>query len=576
MGGHRRAGRGHRRGGAPRGRVRAHGDALARPLAGQFPLRDAGRRVRPADRPHRGLLARRVPPGLRRRPGSLRDGQRGDRRRRLRAPPQGAAEGDRDPGDQGPSQAGHGRGLRTGRARSAHGARGGRPLLRRRPPGGGRAALSGGIFRARGAPGTVRLDGHHGQDQARWRGRRDAQRHPALPPRRRHLPPRAGEDEPHPALRGAGGRDVRQGQDRRLPPPLHRRGGHGGGRHPGAARHGLPDVHLPRARPGHRPRHPAGGRDGRALRARGRLLGRPRRLHAPLRPRAALPRRVRDRGRQPSAVRRRGPGRRLHRLGGRDPLDDGRRRHQPGHLRRDHEPGRALEAPGGVPDHQQPVRDGHRPPPPLGGHRPLAQVRGLRRARHAMRRHGRAGRARGGDQGAGLRPRGAKAPAGGGRDLPLPRALHGRPRGVPHQGGGGGVARARPDRHLLQAHGGAGRDETGGRGGHRQAGRGHRGRGREVRRPVPLPGPRLPLRRRVRVLRRRARLVDGGRALPRGAPRRARARGGPGSARAGRAGRGLRLRGRRGGPQPPQPEGRGGEGEGEPASDEPEAEGGAD
>ncbi len=74
---------------------------------------------------------------------------------------------------------------------------------------------------------------------------------------------------------------------------------------------------------------------------------------------------------------------------------------------------------------------------------------------------------------------------------------------------------------------------------------------------VALPRPRLPLRRRVRVLRRRARLVDRGRALSRGAPRRARARGRPASARAGRAGRGLRVRGRRRGAQPPQPQGRG-------------------
>ena len=43
------------------------------------------------------------------------------------------------------------------------------------------------------------------------------------------------------------------------------------------------------------------------------------------------------------------------------------------------------------------------------------------------------------------------APARGGRDLPLPRPLDGRPRGVPLQGRGGGVARARPARHLPQA-----------------------------------------------------------------------------------------------------------------------------
>ena len=38
-----------------------------------------------------------------------------------------------------------------------------------------------------------------------------------------------------------------------------------------------------------------------------------------------------------------------------------------------------------------------------------------------------------------------------GRHLPLPRALDGRPRGVPHQGAGRGVAQARPDHDLRGA-----------------------------------------------------------------------------------------------------------------------------
>src|SRR3954447_26181592 len=42
-----------------------------------------------------------------------------------------------------------------------------------------------------------------------------------------------------------------------FPPPAHRRGGRHSGRHPGHARHGLPDVHLPRARSGDRPGHAA-------------------------------------------------------------------------------------------------------------------------------------------------------------------------------------------------------------------------------------------------------------------------------------------------------------------------------
>ena len=50
-----------------------------------------------------------------------------------------------------------------------------------------------------------------------------------------------------------------------------------------------------------------------------------------------------------------------------------------------------------------------------------------------------------------VRARGAQAAARRGRDLPLPRPLDGRPRGVPLQGGGRGVARARPDPGLRQA-----------------------------------------------------------------------------------------------------------------------------
>ena len=84
----------------------------------------------------------------------------------------------------------------------------------------------------------------------------------------------------------------------------------------------------------------------------------------------------------------------------------------------------------------------------------------------------------------GVRERGAgegahrpQAPARGGRDLPLPRPLDGRPRGVPLQGRGGGVARARPAGHLPQAADRRGRAE---RGGHREAGR----RGDEGGRPA--------------------------------------------------------------------------------------------
>ena len=60
-------------------------------------------------------------------------------------------------------------------------------------------------------------------------------------------------------------------------------------------------------------------------------------------------------------------------------------------------------------------------------------------------------------RGRALRARGAQAAARRGRDVPLPRPLDGRPRGVPHEGGGRGVAQARPDRDLRQAARGRGR-----------------------------------------------------------------------------------------------------------------------
>ena len=50
----------------------------------------------------------------------------------------------------------------------------------------------------------------------------------------------------------------------------------------------------------------------------------------------------------------------------------------------------------------------------------------------------------------GARARGAPAAAGRGRHLPLPRPLDGRPRGLPHQGGGRRVARARPDPRVRR------------------------------------------------------------------------------------------------------------------------------
>src|SRR5207247_454739 len=54
---------------------------------------------------------------------------------------------------------------------------------------------------------------------------------------------------PDPPLRGEGGGGLRPGQGRRVPPPLHRRGGGRGRRHLGPPRRRLRDLRLPRSRP---------------------------------------------------------------------------------------------------------------------------------------------------------------------------------------------------------------------------------------------------------------------------------------------------------------------------------------
>src|SRR5439155_1237571 len=80
----------------------------------------------------------------------------------------------------------------------------------------------------------------------------------------------------------------------------------------------------------------------------------------------------------------------------------------------------------------------------FGGDRPAGERRGTGRAGHELRRHGRAGHPRGAQLGGGARAHRAPAGAGGGDHVPLSRPLDGRSRAVPHQGGGGAVARARP------------------------------------------------------------------------------------------------------------------------------------
>ena len=242
--------------------------------------------------------------------------------------------------------------------------------------------------------------------------------------------------------------------------------------------------------------------------------------------RAALPRRLRDRRRQPAALRRRGARRRLHRDRRRDPLDDGRRRHQPGHVRRDHEPRRALEAAGRVPDHQQPVRDGHRPPPPLGRDRPVAA------SPRASACRARAATA----WTCWTCTRWSTEALRCAREERKPQLVE----AVTYRFRGHSMADPEEYRTKEEVEEWRGRDpiaafakrlvdegvidEEGRRGDRREGDRG-RGRGGEVRRRVALPRPRLALRRRLRLLGDGARLVDRGRALARGAPRRARARG---------------------------------------------------
>ena len=82
--------------------------------------------------------------------------------------------------------------------------------------------------------------------------------------------------------------------------------------------------------------------------------------------------------------------------------------------------------------------------------RPLEEGRVPRRARRARRRHGRARGARVRRRAPAPGARGSPADAGRGAHLPLPRPLGRRPGGLPHQGGGPAVARARPDRALRE------------------------------------------------------------------------------------------------------------------------------
>ena len=141
---------------------------------------------------------------------------------------------------------------------------------------------------------------------------------------------------------------------------------------------------------------------------------------------------------------------RLHGHRRRHRLHVRRRRLEHRQLRRDDEPGGALEPAGRLHPREQPLRDGDRGRAPLRGHRLLEEGRGPRGARDPRRRHGRARDARDRRRAPADRPRGAPADDGRGVHLPLPRPLGGRPRGLPDQGGGRGVAQEGPDRDLRR------------------------------------------------------------------------------------------------------------------------------
>ena len=196
---------------------------------------------------------------------------------------------------------------------------------------------------------------------------------------------------------------------------------------------------------------------------------------------------------------------------GRDAVHVRRRRLQPGHVRRDAQPRRAVEAAGRLHGHQQPVRHGHRARAPLGRHRPARKrgegfgVPGMRCDGMDVARHLRGHDAR--------RSRSAREE----RRPVLVEAITYRFRGhsmadpeeyrtkeqVER------VARARParrpSRDRLVDEGVLDEDE---REQHRRGGGRARRRGRRVRRRArPHPGARVAVRRRLRARRPGPRLV---------------------------------------------------------------------
>ena len=181
-------------------------------------------------------------------------------------------------------------------------------------------------------------------------------------------------------------------EDRRLPAPVDRRGGDDRRQRAGAARQRLPDLHLPLARPRARARHAARERDGRAVRHASTAAA----AGAAARCTCSTSRAASWAATGSSAATCRsrpgiGAGQRLqgHRRG--HALHVRRRRLQPGHVRRDAEPRRAVAAAGRLHGHQQPVRHGHRR---SSRHSAVTDLQrkgeSLGVPGHALRRHGRA------------------------------------------------------------------------------------------------------------------------------------------------------------------------------------------
>src|SRR5205807_94821 len=177
----------------------------------------------------------------------------------------------------------------------------------------------------------------------------------------------APRDAAHPAIRGARPGAVHQGEDRRLLPPQHRRGGDGRRGHRGAEAQRL-DLHqLPRARPRDRPRRGPEDCDGRALRQGDRHVARPRWLDAPGRLQPPLHGRLWNRRRAPAARGRRSMGGQVPQAEGCDLLHVRRRRHQHRRVPRVAEHGEGFRPARGLVLRQQPLRDGHAGGERVGG-----------------------------------------------------------------------------------------------------------------------------------------------------------------------------------------------------------------